>query len=904
MQSEGQFSGKTVDDILTFDTFEDIYNGINYGPTEKFTLQLGNLNYPSSNGPLITGVTVNAPTEFNNISSTGLPCGYLVYYDTRPTSLEPTGTNNAITFFNKIEEHAANNYYAWTDYNNLYLVYEDSDGDGDVTSLKLKKVDENRDALQGITFTLKKNKLLLSKQETDSNGLVTFPITKTGNYTLEETLPDGSELKQMDPVYFTVGANAGGTPIEISDTADITFDDSTKTNIIVNHPLTTPPELMSISGTKTWIDNNNQAQSRPSNIKIRLFKSVNSASPIELTEKTPKWDKTSNPWEYEFTDLPKTEGGLPITYSVTEDAVSNYATEQNGYNFTNTYTPPSPTTPTPASINLQAKKAITGSSISPAGYEFAVYEVPDTTTPVATGTSIANGDITFTAIEYTTAGAHTYTIKETTTLGSGWAVSPAAGHTVTVTATDNNGQLIATPSYGTTPPAFTNTYTPPEEPETTPPAIDEPDPTPPAISVEVDKDTIKRTSAAYESLPGKEGFKNTGSADERYKYDIDFRSTSNVPADEFVVDDPLEAVSRKQIRVDELWTPIVWGDADNEFYVLYKTNKTGTGTGTDAGSPSIDSNPQKPASEKQYKNDGYKLWPENSASAAAAASGPTGANNTGALSADARHHMNVSDLGLAPDEYVTAIRFDYGAVNVGFTSKNYSDRSLNGEHRDASGAVALPENNAPNIAPLKSSALRIAEDGSINLRAFASGITTDGYVDWTPKQSDAYYSEALVKENPTLKPASYLVSASRAMQAEDIVSSVSARIALGKTTDLDQDAVITKEIETFTASPTEFDVASQVEKDSFVTNAQSSGITLKGGKALDKDGKAVKTIDPDTKKASEAETGLMDTPVTGDEMVLGLLLLGLSASAICIITMISMLIRSRRKQSYEKGGAK
>jgi hypothetical protein len=97
----------------------------------------------------------------------------------------------------------------------------------------------------------------------------------------------------------------------------------------------------------------------------------------------------------------------------------------------------------------------------------------------------------------------------------------------------------------------------------------------PAISVEVDKDTIKRTSAAFIDTAGASGINNV--ADEKYRYDIDFRSTSNLPAEYFWVDDPLENVAADQVRLDQVVTPAVWGDADGAFNVLVQTKNGGAG---------------------------------------------------------------------------------------------------------------------------------------------------------------------------------------------------------------------------------------------------------------------------------------------------------------------------------------
>ena len=311
------------------------------------------------------------------------------------------------------------------------------------------------------------------------------------------------------------------------------------------------------------------------------------------------------------------------------------------------------------------------------------------------------------------------------------------------------------------------------------------------LSVEVDKDTIKRTSAAYVSLPGQAGYNNIGQVDERYKYDIDFRSTSGIWADEFVVDDPLENVFYGKVIVEELWTPVVWGDYDGHWNLWYATNKTDQFTLYSAVS-AMDTNPYNPENPERlavYPNIGLKLL----------ASG---------LKANERYHFTLDDFGLSEGEYLTKLRFEYGRVEVGFTSKNYSDESLNGEHRKISGKdLRLPSHAANELMLLDARLFdepRLFSDlNSVLIKesyGFVDYITgiSGNTVDWTPIEGTRFYSEGAKNPGYDLLPASYLVSAVKPMEDIDIVSSVSARIAR----DLlmrayDQDAVVTKEIGTF-----------------------------------------------------------------------------------------------------------
>jgi hypothetical protein len=399
---------------------------------------------------------------------------------------------------------------------------------------------------------------------------------------------------------------------------------------------------------------------------------------------------------------------------------------------------------------------------------------------------------------------------------------------------------------------------------------------PPVIAVEVDKDTIKLTSAAFVSHPDHFYYNNVGAQDERFKYDIDFRSTSNVATDEFVVDDPLEAVRLGQIYVEELWTPIVWGDTDGTFYVLYQTNKPV------GGNPGIDSNPAK--KNKLYSNDGYRVWA-----------------GTGALSTTARHHLKVSDLRLAANEYVTAIRFDYGAVEVGFTSRNAAKNSLNGEWRTNEGEIVMPSpedaekldllpDPSQTVSLLQQIKALFAGDDAAAITPLATGISGNT-VDWTPSGARPDFAQGAADARG-LKPASYLVSATHAMTDETIVTSVSARIARGAAVDLDQDAVVTVEFTTFVADPQEPDVGSIVMQDSFVEHASENGVVLRGGHWYDRSGSRVKV-------------GRGGPAQTGDAMALG------AWFVIIVITLVCLILlrvtygpggRKRRREAFEKGG--
>ncbi len=94
------------------------------------------------------------------------------------------------------------------------------------------------------------------------------------------------------------------------------------------------PEVVNVQGTKTWNDANNQDGKRPDKIKVILNKTVDGK-----TSKVAEKEVTKDNWNYEFTNLPKYEGGKEITYSIDEEAVPGYEKSIDGYNLKNSYTP-------------------------------------------------------------------------------------------------------------------------------------------------------------------------------------------------------------------------------------------------------------------------------------------------------------------------------------------------------------------------------------------------------------------------------------------------------------------------------------------------------------------------------------------------------------------------------------
>ena len=93
------------------------------------------------------------------------------------------------------------------------------------------------------------------------------------------------------------------------------------------------PETITIEGKKTWIEaNTDPADVRPVKITIRLLADGEPVDSKTVTEK--------DGWKWTFENLPKYKDGKEIKYTIKEDRVKGYVPKVDGYDVTNTYTPP------------------------------------------------------------------------------------------------------------------------------------------------------------------------------------------------------------------------------------------------------------------------------------------------------------------------------------------------------------------------------------------------------------------------------------------------------------------------------------------------------------------------------------------------------------------------------------
>ena len=207
------------------------------------------------------------------------------------------------------------------------------------------------------------------------------------------------------------------------------------------------------------------------------------------------------------------------------------------------------------------------------------------------------------------------------------------------------------------------------------------------INAQIDKRQEIATPVIEETSPNGDG-KNKANAqdnsDGSFEYSLDYRSTSSTWTDEFTVYDPLDGVNAGYARLDSIMTAQGFEDYDGKMNVWYRTNKTPSDytSDIDKANATLEDGHVNPwiagdtRGEDSLKNDpdgdgrvidytGWRLWEKDV---------PTTATSK----------LNVADLKLDSDEYVTAFRFEYGRVEKGFTTRTsaWERDELKDEHDD------------------------------------------------------------------------------------------------------------------------------------------------------------------------------------------------------------------------------
>ncbi|MBP3852195.1 MAG: Cna B-type domain-containing protein [Erysipelotrichaceae bacterium] len=211
-----------------------------------------------------------------------------------------------------INEDAITDYT--TEYDGYNVINTHAPGKTSVTVTKAWNDANNQDGIRPLTVTVK-----LFAGDTDTGKTVELNATNnwTANFTDLDAYQNGQKIE-----YRVVEQDVEGYVSMITGDAQTGY---TITN-------TYEPELIDINGSKTWKDNNDQDGVRPDQITIRLLANGEEVNSITTTE--------ADDWSWSFTNLPKyANEGSEISYSIKEDAITDYTTEYDGYDVINTHAP-------------------------------------------------------------------------------------------------------------------------------------------------------------------------------------------------------------------------------------------------------------------------------------------------------------------------------------------------------------------------------------------------------------------------------------------------------------------------------------------------------------------------------------------------------------------------------------
>ena len=344
----------------------------------------------------------------------GMTIRYDVYLDKVP-AINTSYKNNATMTATEIKEQ---NKVA-----DILYQFLDGNFNGEKYSFTIHKKGEKGQALAGAVFAVTADDTgeQVGTITTDENGTGTITGLIKQAYTVQEIqAPTGYVLSKE--------------PIKVS-------REDFGNDLAVSREVVNKKEKTSISGQKTWNDNDNHDGKRPSKITVNLL-----ANGSKVASKEVKPDAEGN-WLYQFDNLDVVDdAGNLIAYTVSEEPVAGYETSVEGTNITNSRTP---------EVTEVAVKKVWDDKENKDGLR------PDKVTVrlLADGQEVATKEITatdnwqasFTDLPVDKEGKKiAYTITE----------DPVAGYTATIDGFTVTNRRVPP----TTPPS-----TPPTTPSTTPP---------------------------------------------------------------------------------------------------------------------------------------------------------------------------------------------------------------------------------------------------------------------------------------------------------------------------------------------------------------------------------------------------------------------------------------------------
>jgi len=317
------------------------------------------------------------------------------------------------------------------------ILYQFLEGDfnGEKYSFTIHKKGENGQALAGAVFTVTADETgeQVGSFTTDENGTGTITGLTKRAYTIQETqAPKGYVISQE--------------PIKLS------LEDFGN-EIAISRDVINQKEKTSVSGQKTWNDEDNKDGKRPSAITVNLL-----ANGVKVASKEVKPDAEGN-WLYQFDNLDVVDdAGNLIAYTVSEEPVAGYEAAVEGTNIINSRTPEvTEVVVKKVWDDKENKDGLRPEKVTVRlladGQEVAVKEI----------TATDNWQTSFTELPVYKEGKKiTYTITE----------DPVAGYTATIdgfTVTNRHTPPTTPPGTPPTPPSTTTPPPPSTTPSTTTP---------------------------------------------------------------------------------------------------------------------------------------------------------------------------------------------------------------------------------------------------------------------------------------------------------------------------------------------------------------------------------------------------------------------------------------------------
>ena len=201
----------------------------------------------------------------------------------------------------------------------VILVEDAAKKQTEYTDITGRKIWVDNDNEHGVRPEKIEVKLFADGTEVQAKPTWTVIDDNTWEFTFTKLPLRNSEDK---PIRYTVTE----TPVEYYTTS---ISGMTITNTVEDKG---PKEFVTVSGTKTWVDNDNADGKRPASILVKLLRDGEVIDQKTVTE--------ADGWSYSFGELPADDGfTVKYTYTIQEAPVAGYYTRIKGYDITNTRLP-------------------------------------------------------------------------------------------------------------------------------------------------------------------------------------------------------------------------------------------------------------------------------------------------------------------------------------------------------------------------------------------------------------------------------------------------------------------------------------------------------------------------------------------------------------------------------------